>query len=101
MGACDEAEVFEIVGLFLLSDLGNKFDKNSLALYRDDGLALLKNSHCKDKIRKEFHQLFKENMFSLAIALPERSPYSHLFWSAFSRIRNEYGEILHISLYSV
>ena len=31
----------------------------------------------------------------------EKCPYSELFWSAFSRIRNEYGEILGISPYSV
>ena len=33
--------------------------------------------------------------------LRENSPYSELFWSAFSRIRTEYEEILHISPYSV
>ena len=30
----------------------------------------------------------------------EKCPYSKLFWSAFSRIRTEYGEILRISPYS-
>ena len=29
----------------------------------------------------------------------KKCPYSELFWSAFSRIRNGYGEILRISLY--
>ena len=69
MGAYDGAEVCEIVGLFLLNNLANKFDKNSVGLYRDDGLALFKNinSHRKGKIRKEFHQLFKEKGFSLEI----------------------------------
>ena len=33
-------------------------------------------------------------------SLCEKSPYSELFWSAFSRIRTEYGEIIRISLYS-
>ena len=33
--------------------------------------------------------------------LREKCPYSELFWSAFSRIRTEKREILHISLYSV
>ena len=33
--------------------------------------------------------------------LLKKSPYSGLFWSAFSRIRTEYGEILRISPYSV
>ena len=31
----------------------------------------------------------------------EKCPYSELFWSVFSRIRTEYGEILRISPYSV
>ena len=34
-------------------------------------------------------------------ALREKFPYSELFWSVFSRIRTEYGEILRISPYSV
>ena len=33
--------------------------------------------------------------------LREKCPYSALFWSAFSRIWTECGEILHIPLYSV
>ena len=33
--------------------------------------------------------------------LREMCPYSELFWSAFSRIRIEYGEIVCIFLYSV
>ena len=47
---------------FFLNNLANKFDKNSVGLYRGDGLALFKsiNGHCVDKIRKEFPQLFGE-----------------------------------------
>ena len=33
--------------------------------------------------------------------LRKKCPYSELFWSAFSHIRTEYGEILRISPYSV
>ena len=33
--------------------------------------------------------------------LRKKCPYSDLFWSAFFRIRTEYGEIRSISLYSV
>ena len=33
--------------------------------------------------------------------LREKCPYSKLFWSAFYPIRTEYGELLHIPLYSV
>ena len=35
------------------------------------------------------------------ITLCKKCPYSQLFWSAFSRIRTEYGEIRNISPYSV
>ena len=34
-------------------------------------------------------------------SLREKCPYLKLFWSAFSHIRTKYGEILHISQYSV
>ena len=69
MGASDGADVCELVGLFLLNNLANKFDKNSVGLYRDNGLALFKNinHHLADKIGKGFHQLFKENGLSLKI----------------------------------
>ena len=69
MGAYYGSEVCEIAGLFLLNNLANKFEKNSVGLYRDDGLALFENinGHCADKIRKEFHQLFKESGLSLEI----------------------------------
>ena len=35
------------------------------------------------------------------LSMRESCPYSELFWSVFSRIRTEYGEILRISPYSV
>ena len=38
---------------------------------------------------------------TLKISLRKKCRYSELFWSAFSRIRTEYGEILRISPYSV
>ena len=68
MGACNGAEVCELVGLFLLNSLANKFNNNSVGLYRD-GLDAFKNinGHHVDKIRKEFHQLLKANGLSLEI----------------------------------
>ena len=69
MGIYHWDDVCEIVGLFLLNNLGNEFDKNSVGLYRHDGPALFKNinNHRADKIRKEFHELFKGNGLSLDI----------------------------------
>ena len=39
-------------------------------------------------------------LFLLSIALREKCTYSELIWSAFSRIRTEYGDILSIFPYS-
>ena len=69
MGAYDGAEIWELADLFLLNNLANKFYKNSIGIYRDNGLALFKNinDHRADERPKEFHQLFKENGLSLEI----------------------------------
>ena len=40
-------------------------------------------------------------MESVRKTLRKKCPYSELFWSVFSRIRTEYGEIPRISPYSV
>ena len=41
MGCFDEAEVFELVGTFILNNLKNVFQNNT---YRDDELAVIKAS---------------------------------------------------------
>ena len=41
------------------------------------------------------------NILYIIYTLRKKCPYSELFWSAFSRFRNEYGEIIRISMYSV
>jgi len=43
MGSYDDAEVCELVGLFILNDLCNIYGKENIGLYRDDGLAVFKN----------------------------------------------------------
>ena len=43
MGSYDGAEVCEFVGLFILNGLSNEYGKESIGLYRDDGLAIFKN----------------------------------------------------------
>ena len=40
-------------------------------------------------------------IFYARYPLRDKCPYSELFWSVFSRIRTEYGEILRISPYLV
>ena len=54
MGSHDGAEICELVGLFILNHLSKKFGKESIGLYRDDGLALIKSKSARlaDKTRK-------------------------------------------------
>ncbi len=42
--------------------LGQKFDKENIGLYRDDGLAIMKNKSARlaDKARKELHKCFEQ-----------------------------------------
>jgi len=63
MGSFDGAEVCELVGLFLLSQLAKLFGKGEVGLYRDDGLAVIRNptGPITDKIRKNVEQLFKNH----------------------------------------
>ena len=44
MGAYDGAEVCELVRTFLLDKFRVKYDKNSIDLYRNNGLSVLKNA---------------------------------------------------------
>ena len=59
----------EIIGLFFLNNLANKFEKNTNGLYRDNKLPLFKNinGHRVDEIRKECHELLTKNRLSLKI----------------------------------
>jgi hypothetical protein len=62
MGCFDGAEVCELVGLYILHVLGNKFGNDNLGLYRDDGLACFHgiDGPTSDRIRKDIVNIFKE-----------------------------------------
>ena len=69
MGIFNGAEVFELAGLFMLNELPKRFDKDNIALYRDDSLSVFKNyiGHQNDKVRKEMIDLFKQHHLNLEI----------------------------------
>ena len=60
MGSYDGAEVCELIGIFMLSLIGNKYNPNHIVLYRDDGLADFKNTSGpqSEKIKKTFQKMF-------------------------------------------
>ena len=69
MGAYDGAEVCELVGCFILSSIPAMYKKENIGLYRDDGLAVFKNTSGpqSEKIKKEFQKLFKKNDLEIVV----------------------------------
>ena len=45
MGSYDGAEIYELVGLYLLNKLSTVIGKSSVGLYRDDGIAAINNAN--------------------------------------------------------
>ena len=62
MGAHDDAEVCELVGTFLSNLICEKYDQNSIGLYRDDGWSVLKHktSTRLERIKKSLQKTFKD-----------------------------------------
>ena len=62
MGCFDGAEICELVGLYILYLLGNKFGNDNMGLYRDDGLACFHglDGPSSDRIRKDIVRTFQE-----------------------------------------
>ena len=62
MGCFDDAEVFQLVGTFVLATLSKKIPSGDIALYRDDGLGALWNmpGSQADWIRKDVMRIFEE-----------------------------------------
>ena len=60
MGSYDGAEVCELVGLYILDQLGSKYNKENIGLYRDDGLAVFENvtGPQAERIKKDIQKFF-------------------------------------------
>ena len=69
MGLFDGAEICELVGLFLLHQLCLILDKDDVGLYRDYGLAVLRNSSGPDaeKMRKKVTQAFRQHDLQVTV----------------------------------
>ena len=61
MGAFDGAEVCELVGLYILSLIAEKFGEDDFGLYRDDGLgAIVATGPQGERTKKELHKIAKK-----------------------------------------
>ena len=62
MGSYDGAEVCELVGIFVLGQLPEQYDRRDIGLYRDDGLAVFRGvsgSVC-ERIKKDITRSFNQ-----------------------------------------
>ena len=66
----DGAEVCELIELFLLNNLSEKYGKNNVGLYRDDGLVLLRNASGpqSERTRKDITREFKRQGLNISIS---------------------------------
>ena len=69
MGSYDDAEICELVGIFILKLLEDKINKQNIGLYRDDGLMILRNANGKktDRTRKYIIKVMKDLGFQTEI----------------------------------
>ena len=69
MGSFDGAEICELVGLNIQSNLENILPKTNFGLYQDDGLILLRNLNGQQMVkkRKTIIKMFKYIDFSIDI----------------------------------
>ena len=88
MGSFDGAEVCELIGLFLLNNLSEKYGKNDVELYRDEGLVLLRNASGpqSERTRKDITRDFKKQGLNISISKNQKicnfqrnSLYRHQF----------------------
>ena len=70
VGAYNDAEVCELVGIFRLNIISEKYNKNDIyGLYRDDDLAVFKNISGPESehLKKKFQSLFKKYGLEITI----------------------------------
>jgi hypothetical protein len=69
MGSYDGAKVCELDGTYLLSKLSPVLGRDSVGLYRDDGLAAIgsRSGRRLDQLRKQIVQIFKSEGLSITI----------------------------------
>ena len=69
MGAYDGAEIWELVGTYMLFLISEMYNKKDFRLYRDDGLRVVKNRSGPEteKIKKNIQKIFRESKLEIVI----------------------------------
>ena len=71
MGSYDGAEICELVGLYMLNLVREKFPNLNFGLYRDDGMGAYENlpGPATERLKKSIIKLFKENQLGITIEM--------------------------------
>ena len=103
MEAYDGAEVCDILDSSLVYKLSNKYNKKDNCLYRDDGLAVLKNKSGPqaERIKTDFQKIFRENDLNIVIKcnlkivdyLDSHTKRSQITLKPFSKPNNQINHI--------
>ena len=69
MGANDGAEICELVGLYILTEIHKNIDFTSVGLYRDDGLAVIRSASGSSLVRykNKLITLFQDNELKITV----------------------------------
>ena len=69
MGANDGAEICELIGLYILTEIHKNIDFTSVGLHRDDGLAVIRSASGSslDRYRKKLITLFEDNELKITV----------------------------------
>ena len=75
MGCCDGAKISELVGIYIQNKLCKLLNKKNLALYRDDGLGILRRTSRPeaDGKRKNIIKVFKECGLSITCEVNKKT----------------------------
>ena len=75
MGYCDGAKISELVGIYIQNKLCKLLNKKNLALYRDDGLGILRSASRPeaDGKRKNIIKIFKECGLSITCEVNKKT----------------------------
>ena len=70
MGSYDGAELCELVGAFMLSEISEVIDKKDIGLYRDDGLGVMRGLGRPEieRRKKKIIQIFKKHKLDITVS---------------------------------
>ena len=67
MGSCDGAEVYELVGLYILDILTKEFGHDKVSLWGDDWLGCFWNLPESGKVKKKLCKIFEQSGQSITV----------------------------------